>query len=154
MAVLVLTGAEPPVVACTVFPAVVAVTESAVEATVPEYELIEEETGPAIEVAGEMVPPPAQLAGFVAGPGPVWMGLQPGSAFNGAELPMSWLTTGAIVHACLASSLWTDPAKHCGESRLSPVLPMSQPLIAWPRVPGFHPFNCARLVLASETGYW
>lgn len=99
-----------------------------------------EVTGAGTAVSGDLAP--AQLVALVARPGPGWIGLQPGSAFNAPLLPMSCLTTGAIVHASLSASLCTEPApKHCGESRGSPVLPMSQPLMAFARTPGFHPFN-------------
>lgn len=64
-----LTGKEPPVVA---------VVESAVEAVVAGKEVLDEAMGPLIELGGETAPP-AQLAALVAGPGPAWMGLQPGS---------------------------------------------------------------------------
>ena len=138
--VLVLTGAELEVVEWTTSPA-----EVAVESVVAVEEPFEEAIGAATEVAGETVPP-AQLVALVAKAGPDWIGLQPGNWSNAPFLPMSWLMTGAMVHACLAASLWTEPApKHWGESNGSPVLPMSQLLIAFAKAPGSHPFSYKQL---------
>ncbi|KAL8942863.1 MAG: hypothetical protein Q9216_001406 [Gyalolechia sp. 2 TL-2023] len=52
--------------------------EPGLDTVVAGKELWDEVLGPVTEVGGDTAPP-AQLATLVAGPGPAWIGLQPGS---------------------------------------------------------------------------